>query len=99
MGKEAHNAEVRDLSPVFEKLGVELKHKQNLLKYKSTIHIPTFNVGTLNRIGQLLELIAGVVEHSIDIVYVQKQRYHHREEEIEYHDRHRHLSQHDKLTR
>ena len=48
-------AEIGALAPVFEKSATELKQKQNLLKCKSPIQIATFNVRTLNRIGQLLD--------------------------------------------
>ena len=62
--------------PVFEKSATELKHKhwQNLPKCKSTIQIATFNVRTLNRIGQLPELTASAIDHDIEIVCVQKHR-------------------------
>ena len=45
----------------------ELK-QQKLLKCKQTIQIVTFNVRTLNRIGQLPELTASALEHKIDII-------------------------------
>ena len=51
--KRAHPLEVGSLASEFEKSDTELKLKQNLLKYKHTIQIAIFNVGTLNRIGQL----------------------------------------------
>ena len=51
--KEARSAEVGALAPVFEKSAAELKLKQKLLKCKRTIQLVTFNVRTLNRIGQL----------------------------------------------
>ena len=60
-------AEVEDLASVFEKSATELK-QQKLLKCKQTIQIATFNVRTLNRIGQLPELIASALEHKIDII-------------------------------
>ena len=44
----------------------------------------TFNVRTLNRIGQLPELIASAVEHKIDIICIQEHRYTHTED-IKYH--------------
>ena len=62
--KEACSAEVGALTPVFEKSATELKHKQKLLKGKSTIQIATFNIRTLNRIGQLAELRASVIDHN-----------------------------------
>ena len=45
----------------------------------------TFNVRTLNRIGQLPELTASAVEHKIDIICIQEHRYTHNED-IKYHD-------------
>ena len=60
--------------------------QQNKYKCKSTIQIATFNVGTLNRIGQQSELTASVVGHNIDIVCVQEHKYHQSEEDIKYHD-------------
>ena len=69
---------------VFEKSATELK-QQKLLKCKQTIQIATFNVRTLNRIGQLPELTASAVEHKIDIICLQEHRYTHNED-IKYHD-------------
>ena len=82
--KGARPAEFGALASVFEKSASELK-QQKLLKYKQTIQIATFNVRTLNRIGQLLELTALAVEHKIDIIYIQGHRYTHTED-IKYHD-------------
>ena len=62
-------------------LATELKQK--LLKCKQTIQI-TFSVRTLNRIGQLPELIASAVEHKIDIICIQEHRYTHTKD-IKYH--------------
>ena len=45
----------------------------------------TFNVRTLNRIGQLPELIASAEEHKIDIICIQEHRYTHTED-IKYHE-------------
>ena len=45
----------------------------------------TFNVRTLNRIGQLPELTASAVENNIDIICIQEHRYMHNED-IKYHD-------------
>ena len=45
----------------------------------------TFNVRTLNRIGQLLELTASAIDHNIDIICIQEHRYT-QSEDIEYHD-------------
>ena len=80
--KGAFPAEVGALASVFEKSATELKQK--LLKCKQTIQIATFNVRTLNRIGQLPELIASAVEHKIDIICIQEHRYTHTED-IKYH--------------
>ena len=77
-------AEVRALASEFEKSATELK-QQKLLKCKQTIQIVTFNVRTLNRIGQVPELTASAVEHKIDIICIQEHRYTHTED-IEYHD-------------
>ena len=82
--KGARPAEVGALASVFEKSATELK-QQKLLKCKQTIQIATFNVRTLNRIGQLLELTASAVEHKIDIICIQEHRYTHNED-IKYHD-------------
>ena len=82
--KGAHPAEVEALASVFEKSATELK-QQKLLKCKQTIQIATFNVRTLNRIGQLPELTASVVEHNIDIICIQEHRYTHNKD-IKYHD-------------
>ena len=68
---------------MFEKSATELK-QQKLLKCKQTIQIATFNVRTFNRIGQLPELTASAVEHNIDIICIQEQRYTHNED-IKYH--------------
>ena len=79
--KGARPAEVGALASVFEKSATELK----LLKCKQTIQIATFNVRTLNRIGQLPELTASAVEHKIDIICIQEHRYTHTED-IKYHE-------------
>ena len=62
--KGVHPAEVGALTPVFEKSATELKLKQKLLKYKRARQIATFNVRTLNKIGQLPELTASAVDHN-----------------------------------
>ena len=77
--KEARPAEVGALASVFEKSATELK--QNLLKCKSSIQTATFNVITLNRMGQLPELTAS----AIDIICIQEHRYTH-SDDIIYHD-------------
>ena len=74
-----HSAEVGVQTPVLKKSVSELKHKQKLLKCKSTVHIVTLDITTLNRIDQLLELTASLAEHNIDILYIQEHRYHHSE--------------------
>ena len=65
--------EFEALASVFEKSAPELKLKR--LKCKQTIQIATFNVRTLNRIGQLPELTASAVEHKINIISIQEHRY------------------------
>ena len=82
--KGARPAEVRALASVFEKSVTELK-QQKLQKCKQTIQIATFNVRTLNRIGQLPELTASAVEHMIDIICTQEHRYTHTKD-IKYHE-------------
>ena len=72
--KGARPAEVGALASVFEKSATEPK-QQKLLKCKQTIQIATFNVRTLNKIGQLPELTVSAVEH----------RYTHTED-IKYHE-------------
>ena len=72
------------LASVFEKSATELKQSK-LLKCKQTLQIATFNVRTLNRIGQLPELIASAEEHKIDIICIQEHRYTHTED-IKYHE-------------
>ena len=83
--KGARSAEVRALAPLFKKSATKLKLKQKLLKCKSTIQIETFNAGPLNRIGQLPELTASVIDHNIDLICIQEYRYIHNED-IEYHN-------------
>ena len=77
-------AEVGALDSVFEKSASELK-RSKLLKCNQTLQIATFNIRTLNRIGQLPELIASAVEHKIDIICIQEHRYTHTED-IKYHE-------------
>ena len=79
--KGARPAEVGALASVFEKSATELKRQ----KRKQTLQIATFNVRTLNRIGQLPELIASAVEDKIDIICIQEHRYTHTED-IKYHE-------------
>ena len=71
--KGARPAEFGALAPVFEKSATELKLKQKLLKSKSTIQIATFNVRTLNRIGQLAELATSAIDHNIDNMHTKIQ--------------------------
>ena len=71
--KGTRPAEVGALASMFEKSATELK-RPKLLKCKQTLQIATFNVRTLNRIGQLPELIASAVEHKIDIICIQEHR-------------------------
>ena len=73
--KGACSAEFGALDLVFEKSATELKQK--LLKCKQTIQIVTFNVRTLNKIGQLPELTASAIDHNIDIICIQENRYTH----------------------
>ena len=82
--KGARPAEVGALASVFEKSATELKQSK-LLKCKQTRQITTFNLRTLNRIGQLPELIASAEEHKIDIICIQEHRYTHTED-IKYHE-------------
>ena len=82
--KGARPAEVGALASVFEKSATELKQSK-LLKCKQTLQIATFNVRTLNRIGQLPELIASAEEHKIDIICIQEHGYTHTED-IKYHE-------------
>ena len=70
---------------MFKKSATQLKLKQKLLKCKCIIQIVTFNVRTLNRLGQLLELTATAIDHNIDIICIQEHRYFHRED-IKYYD-------------
>ena len=86
MGKKGTcPAEVGVLASVFKKSITELKLKQKLLKCKHIIQIATFNVRTLNRIGQLQELTASVIDHNRDIICIQKHKYTH-SGDIKYHD-------------
>ena len=82
--KGACPAEIGALASMFEKSATELKRPKQL-KCKQTLQIPTFNVRTLNRIGQLPELFASAVEHKIDIICIQEHRYTHTED-IKYHE-------------
>ena len=83
--KGACPAEVGALATVFKKSATALKLKQKLRKCKHTIQIATFNVRTLNRIGQLPELTASATDHNIDIICILEHRYTH-SKDIKYHD-------------
>ena len=83
--KGACPAEVGALASVFEKSATELKQK--LLKCKQTIQIATFNIRTLNKIGQLSELTGSAVEHKKDVICIQEHRHTHTHtEDIKYHE-------------
>ena len=69
---------------MFEKSATVVKQTK-LLKCKQTLQIATFNVRTLNRIGQLPELIASAEEYEIDIICIQEHKYTHTED-IKYHE-------------
>ena len=69
--KGTRPAEVVALASVFEKSATELKLKQKLIKCKRIIQIATFNVRTLNRLGQLPKLTALAIDHNIDIICIQ----------------------------
>ena len=77
-------AEVGALASVFKKSATELK-RPKLLKCKQTLQIATFNLRTLNRIGQLPELIESAVENKIDIICIQEHRCTHTED-IKYYE-------------
>ena len=81
--KRAHPAEVGSLATVFKKSATEVKQK--LLKYKRTIQIATFNVRTLNRIGQQPKHTALAIDYNVDIICIKEDRYTH-SEDIKYHD-------------
>ena len=71
--KRVRPAKVGALASVFEKSATELKQLK-LLKCKQTIQIVTFNVITLNRIGQLPELTASAVDVRIQDVALKTYR-------------------------
>ena len=83
--KEVRPADVGALASVFEKSATELNLKQKLLRCKRTIQIATFKVRTLNRIYQLPELIAPVIDQNIDIIRIKEHWYTHNED-TKYHD-------------
>ena len=70
--QEVHSALAGALASVFKKLGTELKPKpkQKLLRCKTTVHVVTLNVRTLNRLGPPLELRASAAEHNTDILCI-----------------------------
>ena len=82
--KGVRPAEVGAPASVFEKSATELKRPKQL-KCKQTLQIATFNVRTLNRIGQLTGLIASAVEYKINIICIQEHRCTHTEG-IKYHE-------------
>ena len=68
-GKQgAYSADVKPPAIEFKKSTTEPKPKPKLLTCKSTVHIVTFNVKTLNRLKQL-----PAVEHNIEIICIQEQ--------------------------
>ena len=68
--KGAHPAEVAAYASVLKKSATELKLKQKLLKCKCKIKTAIFNVRNLNRIGQLPELTASLIDHNIDLICI-----------------------------
>ena len=70
---------------MFEKSATELRLNEKSLRCKSTIQIAKFNVRTLNRMGQLLKIRASAIDHNIDIICIQENRYIH-SEDLTYHD-------------
>ena len=74
------------LAPVFENSATDLKLKSNpkLFRCKNTVHISTFNLWTLNRIGQFPELTTSAAIHNIDIACIQEDR--NKKLEIQYHN-------------
>ena len=49
------------------------------------MHMAIFNIRTLNKLGQLLELTASVIDHNINIICIHEHGYIH-SEDIKYHD-------------
>ena len=66
--KGACPTDVGALAPLFEKSATEPKQKRKLQKCKLTKQIATFNVRTLNRIGQLPDLTSSTIDHNIEII-------------------------------
>ena len=58
---------------------------QTKITKMQTIQIATFNIRTLNKIGQLPERTALDIDHNIDIICFQEHKYTHNEN-IKYHD-------------
>ena len=75
------STEVGALASVFKKSATQLKQKQKLLKYKSSIQIATFNIRTQT----LPEPILSAIDHNVDTVCIQKHRYLH-SEDMKYYD-------------
>ena len=65
------------------KISYRAQTKTKINKCKHTIQIATFNVRTLNRIGQQPELTASAIYHNI--ICIQEHKYIH-SEDIKYHD-------------
>ena len=51
--------------------------KPNLFRSKSTVYIATFNIRTLNTINQLPEFTVSAAKQNIDIICIQRHKYHH----------------------
>ena len=84
-GKKGHVLLKLDPGFSVRKISFRAQTKQNWLKCKHTIQITTFNVRTLNRIRQLLELTALALDHNKDIIRIQEHIYTH-SEYIKYHE-------------
>ena len=83
--KGARPAKVGALASVFYKSATELKLKFFYWNANAQLQIVTFNVRTLNRIGQLPELTASAKDHDIDLICIRDHKYTHNED-IKYHD-------------
>ena len=64
---------------------ISYRAETKITKMQTNNTIATFNVRTLNKIGQLPELTASTIDHSIDIICIQEHRYT-PSEDISYHD-------------
>ena len=86
------SAQVRALSPGFEKSATEFRPK--LLTYRNIVNIVTFNIRTLSIVNQLAELTAFAAEYNIDIICIQEYKYYHGKVKTKYHNAgNGHLSQ------